>query len=354
MPRLQELGGARARASPRERDTPELRLLRVRIEDKGPIAAFHWRGVPDEEAALDPPRGTRAGGGGRRARDPLGPQGAGGPAAGADRQGPGRARPGEPAPACAPRSTAATTPPTSTPSTRSTRCRPEGALEARVRVGRPLRRGAGRDRRARRPGRSTASTDSRGAGGARGRLMRFRDFLRTAVLLFGGAATALAAVSVVGRRPRRRQHARLRGARLVARWPPHRGLWMGRGAAHHGGHRAACSPARAEPPRCPSSSPARSSSTGSGRSRCWPWPPGRSASSSRRCRRWRWATPCSWRCCGASSPRRWRRSRGATAWSSGSTAARRSAPPRLLRAAGPAQDRAGGGAAPVLRAWPHR
>ena len=33
------------------RDTPELRLLRVRIEDKGPIAAFHWRGVPDEQAA---------------------------------------------------------------------------------------------------------------------------------------------------------------------------------------------------------------------------------------------------------------------------------------------------------------
>jgi trehalose 6-phosphate phosphatase len=33
------------------RDTRDLRLLRVRIEDKGPIAAFHWRGVPDEEAA---------------------------------------------------------------------------------------------------------------------------------------------------------------------------------------------------------------------------------------------------------------------------------------------------------------
>src|SRR5215211_488235 len=32
-------------------DTPELRLLRVRIEDKGPIVAYHWRGVPDEEAA---------------------------------------------------------------------------------------------------------------------------------------------------------------------------------------------------------------------------------------------------------------------------------------------------------------
>jgi trehalose 6-phosphate phosphatase len=34
-----------------ERDTRDLRLLRVRIEDKGPIAAFHWRGVPDEDAA---------------------------------------------------------------------------------------------------------------------------------------------------------------------------------------------------------------------------------------------------------------------------------------------------------------
>jgi trehalose 6-phosphate phosphatase len=36
-----------------ERDTPDLRRLRVRIEDKGPIAAFHWRGVPDEDAARE-------------------------------------------------------------------------------------------------------------------------------------------------------------------------------------------------------------------------------------------------------------------------------------------------------------
>ncbi len=35
----------------READTPDLRRLRVRLEDKGPIAAFHWRGAPDEEAA---------------------------------------------------------------------------------------------------------------------------------------------------------------------------------------------------------------------------------------------------------------------------------------------------------------
>ena len=30
---------------------PELKRLRVRVEDKGPIKAFHWRGAPDEEAA---------------------------------------------------------------------------------------------------------------------------------------------------------------------------------------------------------------------------------------------------------------------------------------------------------------
>jgi trehalose 6-phosphate phosphatase len=35
----------------RERDTPDLRALRVRIEDKGPIMSFHWRGAPDEDAA---------------------------------------------------------------------------------------------------------------------------------------------------------------------------------------------------------------------------------------------------------------------------------------------------------------
>ena len=34
-----------------DRDTPELRSMRIRIEDKGPIMTFHWRGAPDEEAA---------------------------------------------------------------------------------------------------------------------------------------------------------------------------------------------------------------------------------------------------------------------------------------------------------------
>ena len=32
-------------------DTPQLRRRRVRIEDKGPIVAFHWRGAPDQELA---------------------------------------------------------------------------------------------------------------------------------------------------------------------------------------------------------------------------------------------------------------------------------------------------------------
>jgi trehalose 6-phosphate phosphatase len=41
----------RVREFSAEHDTRELRLMRVRIEDKGPIAAFHWRGAPDEDAA---------------------------------------------------------------------------------------------------------------------------------------------------------------------------------------------------------------------------------------------------------------------------------------------------------------
>jgi trehalose 6-phosphate phosphatase len=32
-------------------DSPELRKLRIRIEDKRAIFGFHWRGAPDEEAA---------------------------------------------------------------------------------------------------------------------------------------------------------------------------------------------------------------------------------------------------------------------------------------------------------------
>ncbi len=41
----------RVRAFAATADTPERRRLRLRGEDKEAIAAFHWRGVPDEEAA---------------------------------------------------------------------------------------------------------------------------------------------------------------------------------------------------------------------------------------------------------------------------------------------------------------
>ncbi|MDX6643523.1 MAG: trehalose 6-phosphate phosphatase [Solirubrobacteraceae bacterium] len=41
----------RVQAFAREADDAALARLRVRLEDKGPIAAFHWRGAPDEAAA---------------------------------------------------------------------------------------------------------------------------------------------------------------------------------------------------------------------------------------------------------------------------------------------------------------
>ena len=46
-----ETWAARIREFAREADTADLRRRRVRIEDKGAIAAFHWRGAPDEGAA---------------------------------------------------------------------------------------------------------------------------------------------------------------------------------------------------------------------------------------------------------------------------------------------------------------
>ncbi len=41
----------RIREFGRENDTSDTRRRRVRLEDKGAIVAFHWRGAPDEEAA---------------------------------------------------------------------------------------------------------------------------------------------------------------------------------------------------------------------------------------------------------------------------------------------------------------
>jgi trehalose 6-phosphate phosphatase len=44
---------ARVRAFVEENSSRDLRILRVRLEDKGPIWAFHWRGAPDEAKARD-------------------------------------------------------------------------------------------------------------------------------------------------------------------------------------------------------------------------------------------------------------------------------------------------------------
>src|SRR3954463_9819026 len=42
------------------KDSPELRMMRVRIEDKGSIVAFHWRGARDESDALSAVEGIAA------------------------------------------------------------------------------------------------------------------------------------------------------------------------------------------------------------------------------------------------------------------------------------------------------
>ena len=71
--------------------TPELQRLRVRSEDKQAIAAFHWRGAPDEDAAEAAVREVADARRGAGPVHPLGAQGARGAPAGRDAQGPRRA-----------------------------------------------------------------------------------------------------------------------------------------------------------------------------------------------------------------------------------------------------------------------
>ena len=60
---------------------PSTQRVRVRSEDKGAIAAFHWRGAPDEEAAQEAVARDRERGRGAGPVRALGAQGAGGAAA---------------------------------------------------------------------------------------------------------------------------------------------------------------------------------------------------------------------------------------------------------------------------------
>ncbi len=183
--------------------TPELQRARVRSEDKQAIAAFHWRGAPDEQAAAalvreiaehaqnegfavhwgrmvlevrPPSRSTRASASPRCCKVQ--------PSAKA-------------APPSRPRSTSATTPPTSTPSAACARS------WAPARSSRPCVLPSARRRpRPSSPPKPTCRSRARAACAPSCRLcssvrgVHFVDFLRATVLLSAAAATALAIVTV--------------------------------------------------------------------------------------------------------------------------------------------------------------
>ena len=93
-----------------------------------------------------------------------------------------------------------------------------------------------------------------------GRAVRFRDFLRVAVVLFGGAATALAVVSVAGAAGEDTNTL----VYVAAIWwclATLAGLWIGQARLHPG----IAGASRARPTPFPSWSRARCCSTGSGR-----------------------------------------------------------------------------------------
>ncbi len=244
---LLEPGATRARISPAfeswagrvadfvaDRDDPELRRLRIRIERKGPIVAFHWRGVPDEDAAR-----TRVEGIAREAE-----------AAGLDFHW-GRkvleVRPPVPVDKGQAVRELVERSGVRIGALRRRRCdRPRCVRRARLagsrrqarRGGqdrRPLGGGPGRDRRAGRSGRRRHGRLRRGSGSA-ARRMRFPDFLRTSVsALRRGGHRARGG----GDRRRRRQgrpHASLRRARLVGH-RRRRGPVARPPARGHAGHR---------------------------------------------------------------------------------------------------------------------
>ena len=91
---------------------------------------------------------------------------------------------------------------------------------------------------------------------ARGAGVRFTDFLRTSVLLFAGAATALAVVAIAGAARRRRHRVRSRWPSAGGRWPRVGGLWLGRRMAPTPGIARLLAAARATN-TLPRSSPAR-------------------------------------------------------------------------------------------------
>ena len=339
-PGVQELGGARAALRRRARQPASCAGCACGSRTRGRSPPSTGAACPTRRPPATCARGARPGGRGRRARDPLGPQGAGDAAAGPDRQGPGRARPGE----RRRRARRAVRRRRRHRPRRLRRARRAASRRARstrrVRVGVALGRGA-RRRSSSAPTWWWTACDgfTQRAGGA-GRVVRFRDFLRIAVLLFGGAATALAVVSVVGAAGEDDQHARLRGARLVVLAAAGRAL-AGPRRRDHAGHRRAArrrarhqhaARARARHGAVQPAVAAGVLAVGSAAlGFFFPQVPAIAAG----------YAPARGARCGASSRARSRRSRAATAcefWID------RSSPfgaPQLLRLPGPAQDRAG-------------
>ena len=251
----------------READTAELRRLRVRLEDKGPIVAFHWRGAPDEEAAraaIDA-IATKAEAAGLRThwgrkvlevRPPVRiDKGAGIASFLADTDVDVAMYVGDDA-------------------DRSRRVPRAGAARRRGTISKAIRVGVRSDEG---PSEITDEADvvvdgtewrdraARGAGrGLRpGWRVRFADFLRTTVLASAGAASVLAALTVAG--------AAGTATTCSSRSPP-AGGWRRRdrdlaGAQGRDLDRRSprCWPARAPRPRCPRSTRPAPCSTGCGR-----------------------------------------------------------------------------------------
>ena len=196
--RASRIGPRRIHEFAREADTADLRRRRVRIEDKGAIVAFHWRGAPDEEAAraaIDAIAAAAEAAGlrthwGRKVLEVRPPvridKGAGIASV------PRGSR-------STPRCTSATTSPISTRSGRWSQLVDERTAAQAISVG--VRSDEG-------PAAITEEADivvdgtdgvARAAGVLLGwRTVRFADFLRTTVLISAAAASALAAVTVAG------------------------------------------------------------------------------------------------------------------------------------------------------------
>ena len=318
----------------REAYSDDLRQLRVRLEDKEAIAALHWRGVPDEEGAEQAIRGVAARAEAAGLQDPLGPQGARDPPARADRQ--GRRH----------RLAAARRRPRRRDLRRRRPHRPRRVPRPRASSStwaacRPRSRSACAPTRARRSSSARPTRWSTGPTGcalllqslvpADGPLMRFVDFLKSTVLLCAGAATLLAALTIVGGARTGEQANTLIARRAGGRLAAVIGAWIGR-------HHAASPPiarlladakmqtALPEPrPGLHARQPALAAARRHGRG-------GRARRSS--CRRspaWPRASRSSGRSPGAARTRRSPRSRSATASASTSTAPAPFTPIRLIR-----------------------